>query len=244
MAQQSRGAPYPLGSDPNNAAADIQALSLWVNDRPGVATLTTTQRNALSGSDRWDGRMVLDTTLDRLFRWDAGLASWVQSADFAEIAALLATSGTPAQDAVTASRGVATSAARSDHIHPEPAVQTWTPTTLGGFTFGNATASGRYILQGKFCHFWGRVVLGTTSAVTGVIIGTLPVNGRTPTEYFTLTAHLVDSGANDYEIWARQTQVNGISLYGQTASGIYSPAYPFTLGVGDSFEWRGTYETA
>jgi hypothetical protein len=123
MATQSRGAPYPLATDANNTAADIQALSLWVNERPGVTPATTTQRNAMTGVELWDGRLILNTTLDKVQRYDAGLVTWVTIADQSEVAALLATTGTPAADAYTASRGVAAFAARSDHVHPVQAAE-------------------------------------------------------------------------------------------------------------------------
>ncbi|HXH77326.1 hypothetical protein [Nocardioides sp.] len=118
MATKSRGVPFPLGTDANNTAADLSLLADWVNDRPGVAALTTTERNALTGAALWDGRIVLNVTTDRLNRYDAGTTTWVQIADSADIAALLSTSGLPAANALTASRGVSASAARADHVHP------------------------------------------------------------------------------------------------------------------------------
>lgn len=66
MPTTSRGAPYPDTTDGNNAPADLEALADWVNDRPGIATVTTTQRNALSGVDLWAGRHVWNTTTGRV----------------------------------------------------------------------------------------------------------------------------------------------------------------------------------
>lgn len=66
MTTLSRGAQHPEASDGNNAPLWLQRLAQWVNDRPGVATLTTTQRNALTGVDLWAGRVIFNTTLKRL----------------------------------------------------------------------------------------------------------------------------------------------------------------------------------
>lgn len=252
MATQSRGAPYPLGTDANNTAADIQALSLWVNDRPGVSPLTTTQINALTGVDRWDGRVVLDTTLDRLKRWDAGLASWVLVADFSEIAALLATSGTPAALADTASRGVSGSAARADHVHAWPAWQAYTP-TVGNMTLGTGgTSSGRYVQLGKTVHFRAKVVLGTgfTLGVGGPPGVTFPVASSVLTAVGR-TAHLSgvfnDAGTASYTAVVTDNGAGYAVMYGLGVSGgLYNitASNPFAFAAGDSLEYSGTIEAA
>lgn len=245
MATKTRGAPYPLGSDPNDAAGWLNSLAQWVDDRPGVAALTTTARNALTGVDRWDGKLVLDTTLDRLFRWDAGTTTWIQIADASEIQALLATSGTPAANAVTASRGVATFAARSDHVHPTPAWQNWTPTSPGGLTMGNATVEGRYFQHGKFVTFWGRIIAGTTTVQTGVMLMNLPVTAAVAYNYTHLSAHVFDSGSLDYDCIARLSNVAFASIYSRGgANGSLGATTPWTISTGDHIELRGTYEAA
>lgn len=77
MATTGKGAPYPLATDPNNVPADIQALASWVDARPGVSTFTTAQRDALTGSDLWDGRTIWNTTNNRHEVYSDG--AWVQS---------------------------------------------------------------------------------------------------------------------------------------------------------------------
>lgn len=178
MATQSRGAPYPLGTDANNTAADIQALSLWVNERPGVTPVTTTQRNAMTGIELWDGRVVLNTTLDKFQRYDSGLVTWVSIADESQVAALLATTGTPAAIG-TASRGVSGAAARADHVHPDPPYQSYTPTWTASSTalsLGNGTLVGTYADTGRHIDYRIELTIGnTTNPGTGFWTFGLPV---------------------------------------------------------------------
>lgn len=58
-----KGAPYPIGTDPaEDIDTIVQSLAEWVNARPGVAAMTTTQRNALTGAELWVGRIIFNTT--------------------------------------------------------------------------------------------------------------------------------------------------------------------------------------
>lgn len=72
----SRGVPMAEGTDPADIAARVNAVANIVHDRPGVSPLTTTERDALSGSSLWDGRVILNTTLDQLQRYDLGVTGW------------------------------------------------------------------------------------------------------------------------------------------------------------------------
>lgn len=71
MGTTPKGAPYPDGSglvtDGNEA---MQALAEWVDGRPGIATLTTAERNALAGAQLWTGRVIYNTTASRHEQWD------------------------------------------------------------------------------------------------------------------------------------------------------------------------------
>lgn len=106
----------------------------------GVSTVTTTERDALTGSDLWDGRVVLNITTDRLNRYDLGTTTWVEVADMQDIGTLLATSGLPAAPG-TASRGVSNFAARADHVHPQPALETIDTTTTPAITLGSLVSN-------------------------------------------------------------------------------------------------------
>lgn len=63
----TKGVPYPLGTDPA-ASLDtiIQALAEWVNARPGIASLTTSERDELSGSNLWVGRVIFNNQTERM----------------------------------------------------------------------------------------------------------------------------------------------------------------------------------
>lgn len=51
----------------------------------GVPALTTTERNALSGDDLWDGRLISNITTDTLDRYDLGTTSWVSFARMSDV---------------------------------------------------------------------------------------------------------------------------------------------------------------
>lgn len=73
-----KGVPYSIGSDPA-ASIDttMQKLAEWVDGRPGIAPMTTTQRDALAGADLWDGRVILNTTKIVLERYNLATTAWV-----------------------------------------------------------------------------------------------------------------------------------------------------------------------
>lgn len=75
-ATTTRGVPYPEATDNNNTPADLQALAEWVDAAPGIAVVTTTQRDALLV---WVGRHVWNTTTGQLERWNG--AAWVPGVD-------------------------------------------------------------------------------------------------------------------------------------------------------------------
>lgn len=77
MAQTDRGAPFPFPSDPNNAPHWIEQLAEWVSQRPGVAVLTTAERNDLEPPDLWNGRVIVNTTTDQVERWIEADEEWV-----------------------------------------------------------------------------------------------------------------------------------------------------------------------
>lgn len=54
---------------------EAQALSSEFRNQ--VVPLTQTQRNNLSGDDLWNGRLVLNTTTNRIDRYDATAGEWV-----------------------------------------------------------------------------------------------------------------------------------------------------------------------
>lgn len=72
MATTAKGYRYPIGTDPNNVPADIQRLAEDVDAAPGIAVVTTTERDALLV---WTGRTVYNTTTARHEVWNG--AQWI-----------------------------------------------------------------------------------------------------------------------------------------------------------------------
>jgi len=73
MTLTARGVPFPDTGDNNSTTTWLNSLAAWVNDNPGIRTLTTASRNALVGVDLWLGRQIFNTTT-RQFEWYTGLA--------------------------------------------------------------------------------------------------------------------------------------------------------------------------
>lgn len=68
--------PYPSATDNNNVPADIQALANRLDAVPGIETLTTAARDALAGAQKWDGRLIYNSTTKTLQRYDSTATAW------------------------------------------------------------------------------------------------------------------------------------------------------------------------
>lgn len=71
----SKGFRYPEEGDPNNVPQDIQNLATDVDGMPGIATHTTTERDALAGGDLWTGRKIFNSTTARFESYNG--SAWV-----------------------------------------------------------------------------------------------------------------------------------------------------------------------
>jgi len=58
--------PYPEGSDANDVPADMQALAERLDDAPGIESLTSAQIAALSAGQKPAGRVVYNSTTQKL----------------------------------------------------------------------------------------------------------------------------------------------------------------------------------
>lgn len=77
---------YPAVDPTYNFPPQVRAaLAASTELRNTVIPMTTTLRNNLTAGEKWDGRVILNTTTDRLERWDAGLAGWQQVADMLDL---------------------------------------------------------------------------------------------------------------------------------------------------------------
>jgi hypothetical protein len=126
--------------------------------------------------------------------------------------------------------------------------QDWTP-TVSGITTGNGTTVARYIRIGKFITGYYRFTLGSTSAVTGRIIFTLPVTPITGDYRIGMTAFAVDTGVAGYTL-AADTAGADLYMNAVTTSGTYaawaptSATVPITWGNGDYISIQFFYEAA
>jgi hypothetical protein len=155
------------------SAARLNYLEQGLADARTVETFTTTQRNALTTGQKWEGRVIYNSTTDRLQQWDG--AAWFTVPIDTDIAALLDSTGTPAALG-TAARGSSTSAARADHVHPkDPETKI---TIANGITLGPSIAN-----AGEGCEAVRRYNTVTlryyvsASATVGLAL-TMPVGWR------------------------------------------------------------------
>lgn len=130
---------------------------------------------------------------------------------------------------------------------------TWTP-TYTGFTLGNGTVVARFIRAGRSIHFRIRVILGTTSSVSGAIRFSLPVEAdNTYDSFFTdVLGHgvILDTGAAIFACVALAATTSTAELEAFDAGSTYlktagvSSTVPMTWTTGDGFSVEGTYEAA
>lgn len=131
-------------------------------------------------------------------------------------------------------------------IQSEPAT-TWTPTWTN-VTVGNGTHSSWYHRSDGYVDFHASLTFGSTSAVTGSIQLTLPINAVTGVT--TINAYGVfydSSAANSYPVLFAPASTTTLTLNASTASGTYtnvtvtSSTIPFTWATGDIISVSGRY---
>ena len=137
----------------------------------------------------------------------------------------------------------------------------YTPTFLTGLVLGDGTVSSSYCRVNNFVHYWGRVVLGSTSTVSaaGVYL-TLPIN-MDATVSGTFSATVIGqvgvrdaSAAASYNGIVQTLGLGGfperINLLVQNAAGTYltttqiSTSVPMTWTVSDTLWWNIYYKAA
>lgn len=128
---------------------------------------------------------------------------------------------------------------------------TWTP-SYANFTPGNGTLNfARYNKVGKLVHAEFCFTLGSTSAVTGSIIVSLPTSPKNtvPGSVSAGTSAFLDSGTAIYVGFPILSGVNVevMAIHTGSTSAVYSPTTstnPFTWTTGDAFSFNYTYEEA
>lgn len=77
---------YPAVDTSYNFPPEVrQALAKSLELRNTVVPMTTTLRNNLQPSELWDGRVIANTTTDRLERYDATAVKWESIADLRDV---------------------------------------------------------------------------------------------------------------------------------------------------------------
>ena len=97
-----------------------QALSISMELRNGVTPMTTATRNNLLPIEKWDGRLIANTTTDHLERYDAGGASWDQIASTIDLTNGLAAKVSRAAGTMTADPTVALGVATKQYVDTYP----------------------------------------------------------------------------------------------------------------------------
>lgn len=226
------------------------SLANLVASARGIDSFTTAARDALTGAALWDGRQIYNTTTDRMNRYDTGAGAWREIADMQDLATLL-TSSTPTTTPSTAGTGVvgvSNFAARSDHVHPAPAWQAYTPSLVSG-TIGTGAGSlaGRYIQVGKLIHFEVKWVLGTGFVISSnTVIGTPTARANGLGIYGpNVKVAYVDTPAGNMFLGIGIQWSTGVSPYFLGANGIAAnfSSPPFTVSAGDEVYVAGTYES-
>ena len=131
----------------------------------------------------------------------------------------------------------------------------YTP-TFNGLSIGNGTVTSAYCRVNKFVHYWGRLVFGTTTSVSGVTYFTLPVDCDATQSldttsfgnmyFYDLSASVVYpadgvSGASN----ASRAYMSALVTSGAYSTKINIGAtVPFTWATGDIITWNFYYEAA
>lgn len=132
----------------------------------------------------------------------------------------------------------------------------YTP-TISGLTLGNGTLSSSYCRVNNFVHFFGKVVFGTTTAITSGLSGTLPIN----LDSAIATATGADLGSVSFRDVSAALTFDGTGRAGASSatsffievwltSGTYSQnsgvsaSIPFTWANTDILSWNLYYKAA
>lgn len=119
--------------------------------------------------------------------------------------------------------------------------------TLTGITIGNGTVVSRYSQIGNIVYFEFRLLLGSTTSVTGSVSFTLPSTAKTS---HTILGAVIDAGStHSLLIGFIDGASNYCSVRVSGAAGTYatvgtqlSSTVPMTWAAGDEIRISGTYE--
>lgn len=134
-----KGYQYPAETDTVTSYPAIdQANAVLLDARPGVSVVNTTQMNAYTGTDLWDGRIVWNSTVNALMKYDLATTTWVNAVSItpsSTVAALIFGGSGAAGTLAAYSRG--------DHVHAVPSLAAYallaSPTFTGAPLVPTAT---------------------------------------------------------------------------------------------------------
>lgn len=146
----------------------------------------------------------------------------------------------------TASAGELTSAFWNEQVRDNfkalgDAWTSYTP-TLGGWTGGNGTLSGAYMQAGKLVHFRAKLVVGSTTTVSGNPTLTLPVTATAARCFAGSGAAYDVSGTAHAGLDCMNNSTTTVTF--RDGSNSLSSTVPFTWATGDELYVSGTYEAA
>ena len=134
----------------------------------------------------------------------------------------------------------------------------YTPSFTAGLTIGDGTVTGAYCRVNNFVHVWGRIVFGSTTAVTGAVNLTVPVSIDATVAGTFLGTYIGQIGIRDFDggtSYSGVVQTLGtagfptrVALQVLDSSGTYltgaalSATVPMTWAVSDTLWWNMYYE--
>ena len=222
---------------------NTQTLTNKTLTSPTITGATLTTATITTPSLRLDGSATPVPTTEGVIEWATG-ASYLAIGNGAgtsiispdNIAATL-TNKTIDGDSNTLQDIAASSIKKS-------AWTSYIPTVGGGWTAGTSTATGAYLRVGNTVHVRGKLVLGTSMALTSTPTLSLPLAVKSGVT-FTGHAYLEDNGTTSYvavsEMWGSNAIIWGIGTNGSRFN--LTSSVPFTWAVGDIVYFNGTYET-
>lgn len=81
---------YPAVNETYQFPPEVRgALAVSIELRNTVIPMTEVLRNNLTAPELWDGRLIVNTTSDRVNRWDSGTSQWHELANLTDISALI-----------------------------------------------------------------------------------------------------------------------------------------------------------